>query len=61
MKKKPRTGSTVSAFVEAVERPITPALATLGFTQEQADAEDLLSLASLIHCFLDSTVTRTAP
>lgn len=41
MKKKPRTGSTVSAFIEAVGRTITPALAALGFTQEQADVEDL--------------------
>ena len=47
MKRKPRTGSTVSVFVEAVGRTITPALAALGFIQEQADVEDL----SATYCY----------
>lgn len=51
MKKKPRTSPTVSSFVEAVERTITPALAALGFTQEQADVKVL----SAEYCYGNGT------
>jgi hypothetical protein len=51
MKKKPRVSSTVSAFVESIARTITPALAALGFTQEQAKVEDL----SAEYCYGNGT------